>query len=777
MKITHIAGTNIKGKTFAHDLAQSVTVFTGLNGQGKSARLDAIQLALFGVHPALSKTNEGVMQLCSGSIMSAEVRLSDGSKASNYWNQTKSGTSCKGEGAVTKSITPLCLNPAEYFDLSDRERTKLVFKLCKSSTNFRNEVVAQAKSVKLEDHDASAEEIVNSVCGKVSAHEPQMGDSSTEWLESLAEMVKKQVSTTMAAARRMSATLAGLSELRAMVNQPVNNAAERELASVNAQIGEIDLKIRELELGHAEMRKKLARKAEIEVALNAPQTASLADARDAVSALESEVGGFQSKLPQLKADLSIAESELAALNRELVRTENLIEQAEKHRAAMQEANEILLVGGAFEVEMNELKSGALKDYDHSVSPESSVREAAQQVESSKSSVAVKHSEVKSAERRVERIKADLSQYDSVEECDHCHWKIRLTNGLTEELAKEESQLAILRESLNSCELALGVNEALLATAKADMEKYRAHQQSLQAARTKLFEMESRKKWAVQLLQSQSTVAPAGSVEEVQAQVTAATSKVAALKKAIAETRGEEEQHKVNVSNLAKARKLVQSLQEEADLRNRLQGELESLAGVAEPSTVELENLRLSRATLSSRVPALSLEMRQSMAARGEAATKLIAAEEALKVSREEKVWREVKKIVDDVQAKAVQESVGPIISAANAICEGLLPTPLAMHEGVIGRFGDRKFITTDTFNKSDQQIAFAAICVALAGASGCPLKLLLMDDLDNIEDDRLFFLMNKVLHAIKAGVVTQMIGCSVRQGIFTEVEGVEVIVL
>lgn len=777
MNITHISGSNIKGKTFAHDLTKPITIFTGLNGRGKSARLDAIQLALFGAHPALSKTNEGVMQLCSGSIMTAEVRLSDGSRASNYWNQTKSGTSCKGEGSISPKITPLCLNPSEYFDLSDRERTKLVFKLCKSSSNFRNEVVAQAKGIKLEDHDAATEEIVQTVCGKVSAHEPQMGDSTTEWLENLAEMVKKQVSTTMAAAKRMSATLSGLTELRALVSQPVNGAAERELASVNAQVAEIDLKIRELETEHQEIRKKLARKVELEGALASKTNRSLADAQQSVKELEEATASYQSKLPDLRAKLSVAESELAVLKRELARTESLIEQAKKSAALVEEAKAVLDPKGLPEIELNTLKSGLANHAANERSPEPALIEAQNAVDNNLRSQSFFQQSAKAREDRIQRIKADLSKYDGVPECEHCHWKAQLTKDLNDDLASETAKRDEAMKQAEYYADFAEANNALLKRAQDEMRLYTSALKQFDEMRRRVSELEANKKWAQQQIDSHPSVPPAGDVDAIRQKLISDQMNIAELKQAIAGATLEDASHKKQLAALASARKLVEEIQAEEMLQQRLLGELESLSGIADPSLDTLNDLRSRRATLSSRIAPLSLEVRQSMAARGEAATKLIAAEEALKVSREEKVWREVKKIVDEVQAKAVHESVGPIIDAANVICDGILPSPLVMHEGVIGRFAERKFVTTKTFNKSDQQIAFAAICVALAGASGCPLKLLLMDDLDNIEDDRLELLMEKVQSAINCGVVTQMIGCSVRDAWTGSAKDIEVISL
>lgn len=48
MKILHIAGTGIKGRSFAHDIQKPIVIFTGANGAGKTTRLQAVELALRG---------------------------------------------------------------------------------------------------------------------------------------------------------------------------------------------------------------------------------------------------------------------------------------------------------------------------------------------------------------------------------------------------------------------------------------------------------------------------------------------------------------------------------------------------------------------------------------------------------------------------------------------------------------------------------------------------------------------------------------------------------
>ena len=780
MKITRINASGLKGKAFDHTLTKPNTVFIGANGSGKSSRLDAVQLALFGTHPSLGKTNESTIRISSGTELVVGASLSDGSIVRRTWFKSKSGTSCDVVGGIDKRITPLCLNPNEYFGLSDRERTKLVFKLCRTTTNFRNELVAQAKSIKLKDHDAGVEVIVNTVCASIGSFEAGMAGTSTEWLEQAAEFIKGQVSSCSAAAKRMSSTLAGLSELRALSSQPVNSAAERELAELNRQIANLDMEIRGLEAQHNEIARKLARKAELERQLAVPTAGiPLSEAQAVVNSLEREISGYITKTPQLKADLLRLQSERSERMREHERIAEQIRKQEKNAQLVAQARQTIDLGGENESAIKTV-SERIESLEGLVRGQlSPLAPAWSEVGEAQNEKVKLEEKIKLLSRELEAVVSSLSEYDSVDECEHCHWKEKITDGLVQERKRIVSEIDSLKIGWEAAKKKEESAKAVASDLLAAHEQRKSDLQALSTAKLKAAELESKKKWANQVLEANSSVAfgTADALSNVAVEIADIDGSVAVAKGMLDDSLHTDQAHADRIGRLESARKTVNAIMQSEVLRERLRGELESLANVHEADVNKLSELRANRASLTARVPELTTQMRQALAARGEAATKLIAAEEALRVTREEKVWREVKKIVDEVQSKAVQDSVAPIIDAANTICSGLLPSPLVMVDGVIGRIGERKFISTDTFNKSDQMIAFSAVCVALAGASGCPLKLLLMDDLDNIQDDRLKVLIDRVATAIEHGIVTQMIGCSVRHQVAFQSDAVEVVAL
>ena len=107
MRIARLTGTNIKGKTFDHEL-NPVTVFSGPNYSGKTARIDALKLALLGFHPELMKSTSssarGMWKLSSGKSM----------KAMAYVETETEGTNCCRDYAHSRQNGRIAIAPEGY---------------------------------------------------------------------------------------------------------------------------------------------------------------------------------------------------------------------------------------------------------------------------------------------------------------------------------------------------------------------------------------------------------------------------------------------------------------------------------------------------------------------------------------------------------------------------------------------------------------------------------------------------------------------------------------
>lgn len=130
MKITKIHAVNFKGQTFSENLTDK-TLFIGKNFKGKSARTDAIRLALLGFLPELGKENKATFALSSGAHMGVRVEFDTGDVIERTWT-------LKGNSITKSEVVPeqfkdvdlaVMLNSDAYFSLSDQKRIEYVFGL------------------------------------------------------------------------------------------------------------------------------------------------------------------------------------------------------------------------------------------------------------------------------------------------------------------------------------------------------------------------------------------------------------------------------------------------------------------------------------------------------------------------------------------------------------------------------------------------------------------------------------------------------------------------
>ena len=98
MKINQITATNVKGRSFDHEL-KPLTIITGENAKGKTAITDAITIAMLGYHPSLGKTNKATAKLAgAGAVMEVNASFDNGTELKRRWELKKTGTSLKTEG-------------------------------------------------------------------------------------------------------------------------------------------------------------------------------------------------------------------------------------------------------------------------------------------------------------------------------------------------------------------------------------------------------------------------------------------------------------------------------------------------------------------------------------------------------------------------------------------------------------------------------------------------------------------------------------------------------
>lgn len=138
--ITQVTGENIKGLSFVQDLDQT-TLLLGNNGTGKSARIQALVLALTGYIPGGGKTNAEILaSYGSGDRLVVGVRIDGRLFERGFVRKGKTvsqgfkvgGRPAKADEfsiALGQAGAPKAVNVADFVSLSDQKKIDVVFDL------------------------------------------------------------------------------------------------------------------------------------------------------------------------------------------------------------------------------------------------------------------------------------------------------------------------------------------------------------------------------------------------------------------------------------------------------------------------------------------------------------------------------------------------------------------------------------------------------------------------------------------------------------------------
>lgn len=202
MMITKLTGINIKGATFEHEV-MPITIFAGPNGSGKTARLHALALALYGRLPD-RRTNPAIFELASGPEMGTTVEFSNGARFSRIWR--KSGKSIKGTtvGDIDHEWPAIMIDAGEYFGKSPAARTELIFNTLGSN-------------VVVHGHERTTQDLRELISDLLKVQPITFkGDPETpiEFLATAIAAIEELRKATKQDADRMTKTLLGMADLR-----------------------------------------------------------------------------------------------------------------------------------------------------------------------------------------------------------------------------------------------------------------------------------------------------------------------------------------------------------------------------------------------------------------------------------------------------------------------------------------------------------------------------------------------------------------------------------
>lgn len=339
MRIKRVTATGLKVPQFDDEYGP-VTVITGPNATGKSARLEAIRLGLLGYVPELGKTNPATGQLARGNRIDVRIELAGetgGQTIERSWRFT--GGKWSREGGDQAIVPTVLLDPKTFFELGDKERVRYVFAHCPAEVNV-DEILSAVKNAKVENHTADHEAIIREVVTQLDESDRarhEVGESLQNWLGGQITGLRERLKQAKAHADRMAKTVQGLVVVSA-ADEPDEEAArnaERECKALNLKRSSIEAEIGRVESEFNAALKLQAkrdqigrRKAELEDADQlAKQLEQLeADAEPKVS--PDSLRQANEELRKHEAELIKAETAAAAEKEKLAECKKLIEQLE-----------------------------------------------------------------------------------------------------------------------------------------------------------------------------------------------------------------------------------------------------------------------------------------------------------------------------------------------------------------------------------------------------------------------------------------------------------------
>ena len=117
----------------------------------------------------------------------------------------------------------------------------------------------------------------------------------------------------------------------------------------------------------------------------------------------------------------------------------------------------------------------------------------------------------------------------------------------------------------------------------------------------------------------------------------------------------------------------------------------------------------------------------------------------------------------EIQSEIVAEIFCPLLETANRLFGSVLTTLIAYNAEAaeIGTWRGGVWVAHKTFSGNEQLLTYAAIQAALA--SRCKVRLMLLDELGRIADDKLPQILESVNRALRDGAVDQFFGIDVRE--------------
>jgi DNA repair exonuclease SbcCD ATPase subunit len=305
--IKRLSGQNVKVPSFNHECGP-VTVFTGPNFSGKTARLDAIRLALYGELPELGGTARKAFQVSCDGTMAVELNFESGRKIERSWRRTKGGQiRTEQSGLEGFQVPAVMLNPSDYFELSEREKVRYIARIAASdSEEWTGERIVKAVA------DLTGEPFESETGRKFLAglakeldesdtERHEAGEAVQDWLETRIEWAAERVKDQNATADRLKKFVHGQVQLRSNDQGEPTASVDSEIAKVGDAIAGLKSEIKSINDARAEYesRKNLIAQLSEAAKVDADAGRESEETRLKLADLQKKVDGYQSQFAEL----------------------------------------------------------------------------------------------------------------------------------------------------------------------------------------------------------------------------------------------------------------------------------------------------------------------------------------------------------------------------------------------------------------------------------------------------------------------------------------------
>lgn len=720
MNCESIQATALKGKTFAHALG-AITIFTGTNDAGKTARADAIRLSLLGHLPEHGKTAAATMALASANTMTVTAQFTGQPTVARTWKRTGKKHSATASGAESLPETPLVmLDAREYLGKSDAGRVQMLFDCLQLKGE---EWTIDATRARLKEKATVAD--FDTLTAAVD------GETIQQWLDRMADVLKDAASEANAEAARFEKTAQGITQL-SLEEEPVDaGRVSADIATARKQLGELQAEQGRL----GEVVKQQATGAEARAGLAqaiATMVAQLGDRplpdRDA-AAIEAELGAVQ----QRRGDLA-------------GQHQRAVTAAEAGQSRAAEAGQIekkIAAAAAAEAELGSLRAAletmqaefeAFTDETETASVQARIAELG----------ATKKGLAEAAEKLAKQQDAAREEYNAQVGkpcCPTCGLK---GGDFAEAIERKlESTLAALTEEAAAVQQRFELVTGNIAESNATLN-------ARQAAGRRREALERNVKDATTKVEAADKLAE--SLPGLRAQLAQLGDTSGKLPEAPAELKTMDQQIAGLRDELFRLRTAAELTAKRAELANF--GSVGDDDAEEQQARVEMEieatTERLEELAALEQKAANQLADQKRLAEAQESRTKAVAKGETLAALR---------KVLAAEREALIKASFGPLLETANTFTADILPTPLEYREGELGRFQGANWIPVRAFGGCYTAVTYAGIQAALGVQA--PAKIVMVDELGTMTAENKSRFLRNVRRAINEGKIEQFVGMDI----------------